>query len=224
RTPPLFRNGKRTREKKEVKWGKEEKPKDKPNFGLTGNLAADTNTFHGVVIKYTEPPEARKPKLRWSLYPFKGDQNLPVLYIHRQSAYLIGRDRRVADIPVDHPSCSKQHAALQYRVVPETTVDGRTVRRIKPYLMDLGSANGTFINNKKIDTQRYYELLEKDVIKFGFSTREYVILNEKSVDDGEDNGSEDDVEHVETDNEEEEEGKHGVSPNPLPETANDSNG
>jgi len=27
-----------------------------------------------VVIKYNEPPEARKPKTRWRLYPFKGEQ------------------------------------------------------------------------------------------------------------------------------------------------------
>ena len=37
------------------------------------------------------------------------------LYIHRQSCYLFGRERRVADVPTDHPSCSKQHAVLQYR-------------------------------------------------------------------------------------------------------------
>jgi len=37
------------------------------------------------------------------------------LYIHRQSCYLFGRERRVADIPTDHPSCSKQHAVIQFR-------------------------------------------------------------------------------------------------------------
>lgn len=37
------------------------------------------------------------------------------LYIHRQSCYLFGRERRVADVPTDHPSCSKQHAVVQFR-------------------------------------------------------------------------------------------------------------
>lgn len=68
-----------------------------------------------MVIKYNEPPEARIPKRRWRLYPFKNDDPLPVMYIHRQSAYLLGRQRRIADIPIDHPSCSKQHAVFQYR-------------------------------------------------------------------------------------------------------------
>jgi hypothetical protein len=38
--------------------------------------------------------------------------NLEMLHIHRQSAYLFGRDRLVADIPIEHPSCSKQHAVI----------------------------------------------------------------------------------------------------------------
>ena len=32
--------------------------------------------LQGVVIKYSEPPEARVPKTRWRLYPFRGDQAL----------------------------------------------------------------------------------------------------------------------------------------------------
>ncbi len=88
------------------------------------------------------------------------------------------------DIPVDHPSCSKQHSALQYRVVKYERDDGSLGRQIKPYVIDLGSANGTFLNNKKIESQRYVELKEKDVLKFGFSTREYVVLHENSQESG----------------------------------------
>lgn len=123
------------------------------------------------------------PKKRWRLYQFKGDQDLPTLYIHRQSAYLLGRDRKVADIPIDHPSCSKQHAALQYRLVPYTRADGSKGKQIRLYIIDLESANGTFINNNKIEAKKYVELFEKDVIKFGFSSREYVLLHEHSKDD-----------------------------------------
>ncbi len=161
----------------EVKTEQPAQEKEKPNFGLSGKLTEETNTFRGVVIKYSEPSEARKPKRHWRFYPFKGDEGLPVLHLHRQSAFLLGRDRKVADIPVDHPSCSKQHAALQFRLVPYDRADGTKGRRVRPYIIDLGSANGTYVNNQRIEAQRYVELMEKDVVKFGYSTREYVLMH-----------------------------------------------
>ncbi|PIO61672.1 brix domain protein [Teladorsagia circumcincta] len=81
-------------------WGSDKKAappkeKEKVNLGVSGKLAEDTNMYRGVLIKYNEPPEAKKP------------------------------------------------------------------------------------------TIRYVELKEKDVLKFGFSSREFVVLNEKSAgDDG----------------------------------------
>ncbi|XP_059618553.1 smad nuclear interacting protein 1 [Phlebotomus argentipes] len=178
---------------RKYEWGKrEDKPfgdqkepaeKEKPNFGLSGKLTEDTNKVNGVVIKYAEPQEARKPKRRWRLYPFKGETALPTMYIHRQSCFLIGRDHKVCDLRVDHPSCSKQHAALQYRLVPFEREDGSVGKRVRPYLIDLESSNGTFVNNNRIEARKYIELLEKDVIKFGFSSREYVLLHENSVEE-----------------------------------------
>jgi len=49
-------------------------------------------------------------------------------------------------------------------------------------LIDLESANGTFINGDRIDSRRYIELKEKDAIKFGSSTREYILLIEPGSD------------------------------------------
>ena len=172
----------------EQRYGREEaaataepaQPKDGPDFELSGKLTEDTNMYKGVVIKYNEPPEARKPKRRWRLYPFKNDEALKPYHMHRQSAFLLGRDRLVADIPIDHPSCSKQHAVFQYRLVEYQKEDGRRGRKVAPYIIDLGSANGTYVNNKQIEAQRYVELLEKDVIKFGYSSREYVLLHDSS--------------------------------------------
>ncbi|CAK9800229.1 Smad nuclear-interacting protein 1 [Anthophora plagiata] len=187
-----FEDAKMEREAPSPEWGKpvvktESKPKpqekEKPNFELSGKLTEEANTVNGVVIKYSEPADARKPKRRWRLYPFKGEKALPTLYVHRQSAYLMGRDRKITDIPLDHPSCSKQHAVLQYRLVSFQREGGGEGRRIRPYLIDLESANGTFVNNVKLEPRRYHELLERDVIRFGFSSREYVVLHEHSKDD-----------------------------------------
>jgi smad nuclear-interacting protein 1 len=48
---------------------------------------------------------------------FKNEEISETLHLHRQSAYLFGRDKRVADIELKHESCSKQHAVIQYRQV-----------------------------------------------------------------------------------------------------------
>lgn len=46
--------------------------------------------------------------------------------------------------------------------------------------MDLESTNGTLLNGEKIEPSRYVELLEKDVIKFGLSERDYVVFKVRS--------------------------------------------
>jgi len=43
----------------------------------------------------SEPPESRKPTQKWRLYVFKGKEQIDLLHIHRQSAFLIGRERKV---------------------------------------------------------------------------------------------------------------------------------
>lgn len=99
------------------------------------------------------------------------------LHVHRKSAFLVGRDKAVADILTEHPSCSKQHAVLQYRMYQKPTADGLGFEQeVRPYIMDLNSTNSTFLNGCEIEGSRYIELKEKDVLRFGESTREYVLM------------------------------------------------
>jgi len=112
---------------------------------------------------------------------FKGTEQLDLLHIQRQSAYLVGRDRAVVDIPIEHPSCSKQHAVIQYRQVAEKDEFGMSKPAIKPFIIDLESTNGTSVNDETIPTSRYYELKVNDVIKFGESSREYVLLHDEAA-------------------------------------------
>jgi len=122
-----------------------EKPeKEKINLNQSGLLAAEQNTYKGVVIKYSEPPEARVCDVKWRLHVFKGNDQLDVIRLTRQSAFLVGKDRVVVDIAVDHPSCSKQHAAIQFRQVTKRDQYGETQRLVKygrsliPSLIRLG--------------------------------------------------------------------------------------
>ncbi|KAG8214599.1 SMAD/FHA domain-containing protein, partial [Butyriboletus roseoflavus] len=157
--------------------------KAKPNFNPSGLLAAATNTVKATdgtstVLKYNEPPEARKPTLGWRLYVFKGSEQTELLHIHRQSAYLIGRDRTVADIFIEHPSCSKQHAVIQRKLLYRAFSSRLSSL---PFIIDLESTNATHVNDETIPTTRFYELKAGDVIKFGLSNREYVLLHDESA-------------------------------------------
>jgi len=151
-------------------------PKIQPNFNNTGKLAEATNKVNGVTLKWSEPHDAMKPSKHWRLYVFKGKEELEPYHIHRQTAYLLGRERRVCDIPLDHPSCSTQHAVLQFRLTQKEE-RGTTTKLVRPYLLDLGSTNGSYVNGDRLEPERYVELLEKDVLRFGYSSREYVLLN-----------------------------------------------
>ncbi|KAK0549818.1 hypothetical protein OC846_000285 [Tilletia horrida] len=134
-----------------------------PDFGSSGLLAAASNNVEGIALKYHEPPEARKPKpgKGWRLYVFK--------------------DGKDVDIPIDHPSASKQHAVIQFRQVTERNEFGDEQRRIQPFLIDLESSNGSYLNGAEVPTSRYVELKSGDTLKFGASAREWVLLPEDAA-------------------------------------------
>ena len=110
--------------------------KQKPNFKPTGLLAKEANTVAGTttVLKYHEPPEARKPpaKEAWRMYVFKGKDLVDTIYLHQRSAWLYGRDQKVTDYLLEHPSISKQHAVIQFRHTTSTNEYGDKSNKVKP--------------------------------------------------------------------------------------------
>jgi smad nuclear-interacting protein 1 len=156
--------------------------KQKANFSTTGRLAAESNTIKSVdgqaiVLKYHEPPEARKPppSQAWRMYVFKGSEIMDTIELSQRSCWLFGREAAVVDFLVEHPSCSKQHAVIQFRYIEKRNEFGDKTGKVRPYLIDLETVNGTSMNGEALPGGRYMELRDKDVLKFGHSTREYVI-------------------------------------------------
>ncbi|PSS06960.1 hypothetical protein M430DRAFT_23116 [Amorphotheca resinae ATCC 22711] len=166
-----------------VAGGKETQEKQKPNFAPTGLLAAASNSVAqadgtSIVLKYHEPPEARKPPAKdvWKLFVFKGADIVDTIELSIKTCWLVGRELAVVDLPAEHPSVSKQHAVIQFRYVEKKNEYGDKLGKVKPYLIDLNSANGTSLNKEEIPPSRYVELRDKDMIQFGHSTREYVLM------------------------------------------------
>ena len=154
--------------------------KQKPNYAPSGLLAAETNTVENtdIVLKYNEPPESRLPPASqpWRLYVFKSSSLLETLNLHERTCWLFGRERMVVDHLTEHPSCSKQHAVLQFRYTEKKDEWGERKGRVRLYVIDLGSANGTTLNGEKVPEKRFLEVKSGDMIQFGESSREYVAL------------------------------------------------
>ena len=91
--------------------------KEKPCFIPSGILAEYSNKLNGVVLKFTEPIDAAPPALEtWGLYPFNGKEALKSVTLRTHdnltSAFLLGRDPKVAHVNLDHHSCSSEHAVI----------------------------------------------------------------------------------------------------------------
>ena len=148
--------------------------KEKADFGLSGNLRKDSrNTLNGVILKWAEPADAVSPMgpSFWHLYTFQGDQISDTYFLDKQSAYLIGRENKVADILIQDKSVSLQHAVIQFRLKKSGNK-----AYIRPYILDLETTNGTLLNGNFIESSKYIELLDKDVIRFGHCDTDFVIL------------------------------------------------
>ena len=101
----------------------------------------------------------------------KESEDHPGYSVYHQSKYVFGRDKDICDIRLHHNSCSNAHAVLQYRL--RTDQYGH---HIYPYLIDLDSSSGTFLNRRRIEPNRYYKLEENDLIQFGQNPREYCLV------------------------------------------------
>lgn len=139
------------------------------------------NAVEDVNLNWTKSLEAAKPNQQWMFYVFEDNKLIGTQPLHHQSAYLIGRNKRVADIVVDHPLCSEQHAVVQFRKLKHRGQDGVFVEKVLPYLLDLKSAQKTFVNGKAVEDSIYFELRERDRVKFGASSCDYVLARENNV-------------------------------------------
>lgn len=64
---------------------------------------------------------------------------------------------------MENPSVSRKHAIIQHKDTGDI------------FLYDLGSTHGTFVNKKTIPAQKYIQLKVGDMLKFGLSTRFYIL-------------------------------------------------
>lgn len=98
----------------------------------------------------------------WRLDVIRDGVELEPLNVHSKAVWLIGR-QPTCDIALEHPSLSRQHAVLQHRS------NGAL------YVFDLASTHGTFLNKQRLDPNTYVQVVNGDFIKFGGSSRQFIV-------------------------------------------------
>ena len=129
-----------------------------PNYEPTNTLRMQYKD--GILLKYVGTDTLVLQKYR--LYCYKDNQLIETIVLNKPFE-TIGK-LEINSMRMLHDSISQQHCALQYK-------------KDKLYIIDF-SSNGTFCNNKRIPSSKFYELLPNDVLKFGMSSREYVVIKE----------------------------------------------
>ncbi|XP_034051238.1 kanadaptin [Thalassophryne amazonica] len=120
-------------------------------------------------LPYTEPPWGRTaPHAPYSLEVLKNGTIVDTVPFSPKSYLVVGR-LPVCDVTLDHPSVSRYHAVLQYRGQAGQGED-RGV-----YVHDLGSTHGTVVNKNRIPPKTYIRLHVGHVLKFGGSTRLFIL-------------------------------------------------
>ncbi|GAB5366395.1 hypothetical protein AAMO2058_001140000 [Amorphochlora amoebiformis] len=134
----------------------------------TENKPADQDALSEDIIrylskgKYRVPRWARAPKHRRAMFEVrKKDEIVDAIALGNFPSLIFGRQKDLCDHRMNHPSISRQHAAIVH------DKHGRI------HLIDLKSQHGVYLNRRKIKPNRPYRLKERDKVSFGGSTRMY---------------------------------------------------
>ncbi|KAN0032675.1 hypothetical protein ACTFIV_006586 [Dictyostelium citrinum] len=121
----------------------------------------NSSNKHGGDI--TPPHRQSSSSSKWYYKVFKNGEVIEE-FKEIEDILTFGRDPSRNRIVLEHPSCSSVHASISF-----------SQSNKRPILLDLNSTNQTFLNGKEVTPRKPLDLYEGDKIKFGASTREYII-------------------------------------------------
>ena len=142
----------------------------KPDFKPSGILGKYENRKNGQVSLYSEPLDSAEADYHWRIYQFTENDTVS-FDLCGKSFFVIGRESG-SDIKITHESMSRQHAVVQFKKRGKKTV---------PFLIDLDSKKGTFLNDKKIEPARFVQLKNKDIVTFGALVDEFVLVKGEKI-------------------------------------------
>lgn len=162
----------------------------KPSGILTKYLHLTTDNVKPLIDadvrnKYSPPEDAVIPdSINCKIHIFKYNEDTnkqtEIPLYNFKSFFIIGRDEELSDITIskdneDGDLVSKQHLVIQFRKNNNGIVNC--------YILDLGSTNGTFLNDAddELPKKRFIQLKNKDVFRLGDpdSVLEFMVIEDQ---------------------------------------------
>ncbi len=144
-------------------------------------------------LPYNEPTWSAVPHEPYSLSIIKHGTIVQEVKLSDKPFHIFGR-LPSCDVQLEHPSISRYHAVLQYRPQDEnkkrsedadgdppsseyTPVSSVSVNPKEEgfYVYDLGSTHGTHVNKSKIQPRCFYRLRLGQMVRFGGSSRLFLL-------------------------------------------------
>jgi hypothetical protein len=119
--------------------------------------------------RYEKPEWSSTPKIKYTLEVLKNGIIVGVIdFPVNEEFVILGRSEELCstNFIFEHSSISRQHAVIQHRN------NGRL------YIYDLGSTHHTYWNKEEIKPFQYIPLRTGDLLKFGESTRQYIVASD----------------------------------------------
>lgn len=114
-------------------------------------------------LDYIEPFWSSKPLCEYSFEVTKEGAVLEEIPLMGKPYFVVGRQKDIVDIWQENPTISRRHAVFQHKDTGDL------------FIYDLGSTHGTFVNQKLIAKQSYLKIKQGDIIRFGMSTRWFIL-------------------------------------------------
>jgi pSer/pThr/pTyr-binding forkhead associated (FHA) protein len=140
-------------------------------------------------LQYNVPESSAIPSVEYTLEVLRDGSIIDYISLSHRPYTVFGRSPD-SDVVLDNPTISRYHAIVQYKSEFE---HGQSPGL---YLYDCDSTHGTFINKKRLEPKVYVRIKIGYIIKFGQSTRLYLVQGDSSAEaDQVNNSTGDDVTH-----------------------------
>nr|ABL59954.1 putative solute carrier family protein [uncultured eukaryote] len=135
---------------------------------MSGLSPAEQLKQSQISLPYKEPVWGGPCEKEYRFEVLKNGTIVDDIDLTTKSFFVFGR-LPSCDITMEHPSLSRHHAVMQY------CSKTNALHEIGWYLYDLDSTHGTLINKNKVKPRQYFRVRVGHVLKFGGSTRLYIL-------------------------------------------------